>query len=97
MDEKFNKNAKVEQLTKMILRIEEEKPLSLKILNVLQYTLRNIARKFSFPIFNLKCYTIPLTNIVVKAVTSELKHPLLYSSVVRLSCSHKHGMMTYGH
>ena len=30
MDEKFNKNAKVELLTKMILRIEEEKALIVK-------------------------------------------------------------------
>ena len=33
MNEKFNKNAKVEQLTKMLLSREEEKALSLKILN----------------------------------------------------------------
>ena len=32
MNEKFNKNAKVEQLTKMFLRRGEEKALSLKIL-----------------------------------------------------------------
>ena len=30
MDEKINKNAKVEQLTNMILRIEEEKALIAK-------------------------------------------------------------------
>ena len=32
MNEKFNKNEKVEQLTKMFLSVEEEKALSLKIL-----------------------------------------------------------------
>ena len=32
MNEKLNKNAKVEQLTEMFLSLEEEKALSLKIL-----------------------------------------------------------------
>ena len=32
MNEKFNKNANVEQLTQMFLSCEEEKALSLKIL-----------------------------------------------------------------
>ena len=36
MNEKFNKNAKVEQLTKMCLSREEEKALSLKILLVIE-------------------------------------------------------------
>ena len=37
MNEKFNKNAKVEQLTKRFLSCKEEKALSLKILRILHH------------------------------------------------------------
>ena len=60
MNEKFNKNAKVEQLTKMFLSREEEKALSLKILWTMHeesnkaYWFETMVRYFTFLV---SCFT----------------------------------------
>ena len=63
MNEKFNKNAKVEQLTKVVLSHGEEKALSLKILAVHTRHVKPFVIALKMTIFECVLYIYPVRTV----------------------------------